>query len=264
MALLMAGRCIVAEEAAVAEEAKEQAPATNSIYALISVNNLDGTETHQVLSLEDLAAFRKEIVAKNAALNDAYAKLRADWKAKHEVKIETTTPDGKAKDPKTLQEEVKAQAKARIFPLSKPRPFEVRNLGNFPTQAAAEERKKALEEALAALAAKEAQAKTPAPTARPADSKYAIARPAARQIGSAPPPRKETGTSDKQPKELLDQLQKEMDRILAQKPDDGGDKTLKTTPPSGAGKSGTSLKNTRKFGEGSNFGKGSGGKSIGK
>jgi hypothetical protein len=198
-----------------------------STYTIIKVTEMDKTVTFTVLMPEDLRTLNATVNAEQKALDRAYNNLVNSWKAKHNPK----TRDRTGKRPKIPS-----------YPLKRPEPRKISYVASFPTEAEALAKKTECE-AKEAVRLEEAQKReASADSGRPSRNTM----PGSDSVLSNPnAPMATAKVADEidpdLQKELLAQLKKEIDAIIA--------KDAEITPgvPSKSGKTNTQVK---RLGEG--------------
>jgi hypothetical protein len=137
---------------------------TGEMHILIRVSNFDGSSTIEDVTQTQLATLRKDIMLENDLMKTAYANVSKEWRKSHE----TNTID-QVITYKNVKRTVQVKAPNRPFPLKRPAPREISQIGSFPTAEAAAERKSAIESTMKPVVAKKSDEAENKTKAEPAD-----------------------------------------------------------------------------------------------
>ncbi|MDD4873187.1 MAG: hypothetical protein PHR77_21750 [Kiritimatiellae bacterium] len=124
----------------------------SEMHILVRVTNFDGSSTIEDVTQAQLATLRKNIMLENNLIKDAYANVSKEWRKSNE-----TNTIGQVITYKNVKRTVQVRAPNRPFPLKRPAPREISQLGSFPTPEAAAEKKSALESAVKPVVTKKSE-----------------------------------------------------------------------------------------------------------
>lgn len=125
-------------------------------FLLVRETDINGTNAFRSCTREEYRQLISQAAIFNSAMQDAYNKLRKDWR-KSETKIERRSIRGGNNN---QNQTINVKIPAPPFPLKCPQPKKISQLGAFPSMEKLEERKKefeAKEEARIAKMSKEAE-----------------------------------------------------------------------------------------------------------
>lgn len=183
------------------QDAAEEATEPPVIYTLVKITDIDETVTFDALIPEDLKTLTKTVNDEKVAMDKAYNNQKAKWKAKYAPKDKATT--GK-------------KPRVPAFPLKRPEPKKISQVGRFPTEAEALTKKKECEEREAArlLEIEKQKEKKEAERQRVIDRASTPMGFSAPKAPMAKPPGDDADDPELQ-KELFSQLKKEIEDVVA-------------------------------------------------
>jgi hypothetical protein len=184
------------------------AETTDEPCILALLTDLYGTKTYQVVTTNDLPSLKSEAKLDNDAMPKAYRNLRAAWRREHEA----ANPQPAQPVPNSTGQVFQVRTRIPPYPMKRlPPPREVRQVGVFPTAAAAEERKKVFEDLETARLESMAADQFKAAEASSAPSKYSFKKPSRAPAASHAKPADPAGD-----KKLIDELIQEIAKVRAE------------------------------------------------
>jgi hypothetical protein len=193
----------------------------SAVYLLVGISGFGEPAIFQVTTPDDYRQLSERAVRDNEALPEAYRNVHKKWEDAHTKTVTKTVDLGGGKT-----QQVERKEKGPPLPLKRPAPREVRLLGTFRTQEAAEQQKQVNEGRDAARAERQAKKDEPKTVAAPAE--YRLKRPERMIPGSRAPKVDNTTEQTELMKQLLQEVENVKARLAAEHARDATG--LKTTP----------------------------------